>query len=74
MAAVTAGSGGLLSLVQPGDEILPLGVEFRGDLGGRLVAVARGSVEIGAAGQEALGGPALAAVAGLPEGLGDVVW
>jgi hypothetical protein len=60
--------------VQPADEVLSLGAGLSGDLGGCLVAVAGGCVEVGSAGEESLGGPALAAVAGLPEGLGDVVW
>ena len=70
------GAGGRLlrTVVQPGDEVLALGAGLRSDLGGRLVAVAGGGVRVGSAGQQALGGPPLPAVARLPEGLGDVVW
>jgi hypothetical protein len=59
--------------MEPGDEILPAGVQGRGDLGRRLAGVAGARGDVRAAGQEELGGPALPAVTGLPEGLVDLI-
>jgi hypothetical protein len=56
----------LRMVVQPGDEALALGAGFGSDLSGRLVAVAGGGVRVSSAGQQALGGPPLPAVAGCP--------
>lgn len=60
-------------VAQPSDQELSAGVGTGGHLDGGPVRVAGGGVDVGAIGQEQLGGSALAAGARLPEGLGDVV-
>ena len=60
-------------VAEPADQVLAAGAQLRGHIEGCPAAVAGGGVDVGSAAEEKLGGAALAAVAGLPEGFADVI-
>src|SRR5579863_2040237 len=69
--AVLGGSGAVFT--QPRHECLSAGAGSGGDVERSVVGVAGDGVDVGSAGEQELGHPALAAVAGLPERVVDLL-